>query len=103
MNLSETAIALGIPATTLVLLGDRRPLAWRFEIGPEAADRLEGAGLEVEFVIRDRCEYHPTGWDPSDQPRSHHECADCEWDLHWRYDRETADRAVAAILGEEEE
>lgn len=101
MNLSETAIALGMPATVPPSVRLGGPLAWRFGIGPEAADRLEDAGLEVEFVIREHCEYHATGRDPSDQPRTHHECADCEWDLFWRYDRETADRAVAAIEGGE--
>ncbi len=89
---------------------------WRYEVGPEAADRLEDAGLEVESVLdeADACESHQTGRlpgfagegkidcfkvDPSDLPRSRHECADCKWRLFWHWDRATADRAVAAIEG----
>ena len=84
---------------------------WRYEVGPEAADRLEEAGLDVESVLDEACESHQTGrmpgfagdgqiefdLDPSDLPRSRHECADCKWRLFWHWDRATADRAVAAI------
>ena len=101
MNLKDTTLALTRSAITIVSLGGGAPLQWRFEIDAEEAERLEEAGLDVEFVLRRACDYHTTGWDPSDQPRSHHECADCEWDLYWLYDRETADQAIAAILGEE--